>query len=63
MNENLVMEEDTIYEVDPVCMKQKEKNKKNINREKKDSVKKEDYNKNNHNDMRFLMVLVFLMFR
>ena len=40
MNENIVMEEDTIYEVDPVCMKQKEKNKKNINREKKDSVKK-----------------------
>ena len=63
MNENLVMEEDTIYEVDPVCMKQKEKNKKNINREKKDSVKKADYNKINHNDMRFLMVLVFLMFR
>ena len=57
------MEEDTIYEVDPVCMKQKEKNKKNINREKKDSVKKADYNKNNLNDMRFLMVLVFLMFR
>ena len=63
MNENLVMEEDTIYEVDPVCMKQREKNKKNINREKKDSVKKADYNKNNHNDMWFLMVLLFLMFR
>lgn len=63
MNENLVMEEDTIYEVDPVCMKQREKNKKNINREKKDSVKKADYYKNNHNDMWFLMVLVFLMFR
>lgn len=63
MNENLVMEEDTIYEVDPVCMKQKEKNKKNINKEKKESIKKADYNKNNHNDMCFLMVMIFLMFR
>lgn len=63
MNENLVMEEDTIYEVDPVCMKQKEKNKKNINREKQEPVKKVDCARNNHSVMCFWVVLVLLVFR
>lgn len=35
MNENLVMEEDTIYEIDPVCMRQKQKREINFKREEK----------------------------
>lgn len=63
MNENLVMEEDTIYEVDPVCMKQKEKNKMNLSEEKQEPVKKAEYIENNHNVFGFVLVLLFIMLR
>ena len=41
MNENLVMEEDTIYEIDPVCMRQKQKREKNFKKEEKNTMSKE----------------------
>ncbi|MBQ3512586.1 MAG: hypothetical protein IJA32_02135 [Lachnospiraceae bacterium] len=61
MNVNLVMEEDTIYEVDPVCMKKKEKEKKNLEKEGKEQIKKAEHFEKSHS-CSFLCIVVLLLF-
>ncbi|MBQ4521554.1 MAG: hypothetical protein IJA10_01200 [Lachnospiraceae bacterium] len=60
MNENLVMEEDTIYEVDPVCMKKKEKEKNNRKVEGQEPMKKAEHFEGSHSTM-FLCILILLL--
>lgn len=59
MNENLVVEEDTIYEVDPVCMRKKEKEKNNIDVQRRQLIKKVEYSRKNN--LMFLSIVLLLL--